>query len=88
MKKCSLIIISFVFMALAHLAGASQADDATITISGHTAGATPFHQQIDPGGQQYNRSEEHSVHDRSKAGLRHPATVRHLFQRLPREPGI
>ena len=42
MKKCSLIIVGFVFMALAHLAGASQADDATITISGHTAGATPF----------------------------------------------
>ena len=25
-----------------HLAGASQADDTTITITGHTAGATPF----------------------------------------------
>ena len=29
-------------MVLTHLAGASQADDTTITISGHTAGATPF----------------------------------------------
>jgi arylsulfate sulfotransferase len=29
-------------MVLTHLAGASQADDTTITITGHTAGATPF----------------------------------------------
>ena len=29
-------------MVLSHLAGASQADDTTITITGHTAGATPF----------------------------------------------
>ena len=42
MKKCSLIIIGFVFMVLTHLAGASQADDTKITISGHTAGGTPF----------------------------------------------
>ena len=41
MKRCSLLI-SVVFMVLSHLAEASQADDTTITISGHTAGATPF----------------------------------------------
>ena len=29
-------------MVFTHLAGATQADDTTITISGHTAGATPF----------------------------------------------
>ena len=29
-------------MVLTHLAGANQADDTTITITGHTAGATPF----------------------------------------------
>src|SRR5512133_2744909 len=42
MKTCSIIIIGVVFMVLTHLAGANQADDTTITITGHTAGATPF----------------------------------------------
>jgi len=42
MKSCSLIIIGTVFMVFTHLAGANQADDTTITITGHTAGATPF----------------------------------------------
>ena len=37
-----IIIIGAVFMVLTHLAGANQADDTTITITGHTAGATPF----------------------------------------------
>src|ERR1051325_1090053 len=41
MKTCS-IISSVVLMVLTHLAGATQADDTTITITGHTAGATPF----------------------------------------------
>ena len=42
MKTCSLIAVSAVFMIFSHLAGASQADDTTITITGHTAGVTPF----------------------------------------------
>jgi arylsulfate sulfotransferase len=42
MKTCSLIIIGAVFMVFTHLAGANQADDTTITITGHTAGTTPF----------------------------------------------
>ena len=42
MKACSLIITGAVFMVLTHLAGATQADDTTITITGHTAGVTPF----------------------------------------------
>ena len=42
MKTFSIIIIGAVFMVLTHLAGANQADDTTITINGHTAGATPF----------------------------------------------
>jgi arylsulfate sulfotransferase len=42
MKTCSLIIVGAVFMVLTHFAGANQADDTTITITGHTAGATPF----------------------------------------------
>ena len=42
MKTCLLIAVGAVFMILSHLAGATQADDTTITISGHTAGATPF----------------------------------------------
>jgi arylsulfate sulfotransferase len=42
MKTCSIITIAAAFMVLSHLAGANQADDTTITITGHTAGATPF----------------------------------------------
>ena len=42
MKACSIIIIGVVFMVLTHLAGANQADDTTIRITGQTAGATPF----------------------------------------------
>ena len=42
MKTGSLIIIGSVFMVFSHLAGANQADDTTIRITGHTAGATPF----------------------------------------------
>jgi hypothetical protein len=42
MKKCLIIIILFVFMVLTHVVNATQADDTTITITGHTAGATPF----------------------------------------------
>src|SRR5262249_44270922 len=36
------IIIGATLMVFAHLAGANQADDTTITITGHTAGTTPF----------------------------------------------
>jgi hypothetical protein len=42
MKTCSLIIVGAVCMILSHIAGANQADDTTITITGHTAGVTPF----------------------------------------------
>src|SRR3982750_4311735 len=42
MKRCSLIIVGAVFMVLSHLAVANQADDTTITITGQTAGVTPF----------------------------------------------
>ncbi len=41
MKTCS-IIVGAVFVVFTHLAVANQADDTTITITGHTAGATPF----------------------------------------------
>jgi hypothetical protein len=42
MKTCSLIVVVAVFMVFSHLAGATQADDTTIRITGHAAGATPF----------------------------------------------
>lgn len=42
MKTCSLIIIGAAFMVFSHLAGASQADDTTITITDQTPGVTPF----------------------------------------------
>jgi arylsulfate sulfotransferase len=42
MKTWSLIAVSAVFMIFSHLAGASQADDTTITITSKTAGVTPF----------------------------------------------
>src|SRR5215208_6099753 len=45
MKTCSSIVVVAgiaIFMVFAHPAGANQADDTTIRITGHTAGATPF----------------------------------------------
>jgi arylsulfate sulfotransferase len=42
MKTRSSIAVSAVFMIFSHLAGGSQADDTTITITGKTAGVTPF----------------------------------------------
>jgi arylsulfate sulfotransferase len=42
MKPYSLIVVGAAFMVFSHLAGASQADDTTITITGQTAGVTPF----------------------------------------------
>ena len=42
MKTCSLIVVVAIFMIFDHVADASYADDTTITIIGHTAGATPF----------------------------------------------
>ena len=42
MKTYSLIVVGAIFMAFSHFAGSNQADDTTITITGHTAGATPF----------------------------------------------
>jgi hypothetical protein len=36
------MIVVVVSTVLARLAGANQADDTTITITGHAAGATPF----------------------------------------------
>src|SRR3954451_12344695 len=42
MKACPIIIIGAVFMVLSHVVDATQADDTTITLTGHTAGATPF----------------------------------------------
>src|ERR1043166_7388253 len=41
MKICSIISVA-VLMVLTNLVGANEADDTTITITGHTAGATPF----------------------------------------------
>ena len=42
MRTCAIIIIGAVFTVVTHLACATQADDTTIQITGHTAGATPF----------------------------------------------
>src|SRR5690349_2556435 len=42
MKRCFLIAVAAVIMAFSHRAGASQADDTTIRITGQTAGASPF----------------------------------------------
>ena len=41
MKTCLIISVA-VFMAFTNPVGATQADDTTITITGHAAGATPF----------------------------------------------
>src|SRR5438132_6989480 len=42
MKTRLLIVLGAVFMVFSHFAGASQADDTTIRITGQTAGVTPF----------------------------------------------
>ncbi|MGE5219257.1 MAG: aryl-sulfate sulfotransferase [Chloroflexota bacterium] len=42
MKTRWVIAVTAIFFVFSHLAGASQADDTTITITGHTAGVTPF----------------------------------------------
>src|SRR6266436_6619230 len=42
MKTCSLIVVGAAFIVFPHLADASQADDTTIRITGHAAGAAPF----------------------------------------------
>jgi hypothetical protein len=42
MKTCSLIVGGAVIMVFSHLAGANQADDTLIRITGQTAGVTPF----------------------------------------------
>jgi len=42
MKRCSLIVVGAVIMVFSHFAGANQADDTTIRITGQTAGASPF----------------------------------------------
>src|SRR5215217_8688913 len=42
MKTCLIISVGAVFMVFTQLASATQADDTTITITGNTAGATPF----------------------------------------------
>jgi arylsulfate sulfotransferase len=42
MKTYSLTIVGVVFTVFSHLAGANQADDTTITITGRLAGVTPF----------------------------------------------
>ena len=42
MKTYLLIIVGLIFMPFTDVARATEADDTTITITGHTAGATPF----------------------------------------------
>src|ERR1043165_8472621 len=42
MKKCLVIVVAAAFIVASHIAGASFADDTTITITGDTAGPTPF----------------------------------------------
>src|SRR6476620_12424542 len=42
MKTYSLVVVSGVFMVFSHVAGATQADDTTIRITGDAAGVTPF----------------------------------------------
>src|SRR6266568_7768399 len=46
MKTTSLIVVGAGIMVFSHFAGATQADDTTITITAQTAGATPFISQL------------------------------------------
>src|SRR6266481_2168502 len=42
MKTCSLIVVGAVIVVCSHFAGANQADDTTIRITGQSAGASPL----------------------------------------------
>ena len=83
-----LIIVIAVFMVFTHLASATQADDTTITITGHTAGATPFISKLtlEVSNTTVLKSIQFAI-DPKPGSVTRPF-VRHLFQRLPREPGI
>ena len=88
MKTCSLIVVGAAFMVFSHIAGASYADDTTIRITGYTAGVTPFNGRLAL--QVSNTSVLKSIQFTvtSETRLSHPAFIRHLFQRLPCEPGV
>jgi len=88
MKTYSVIIIGAILMAFSHFAGSNQADDTTITITGHTAGATPFISRLtlEVSNTTVVKSIQFTIDPKPRFG--HPATFRHLFQRLSPEPGI
>ena len=88
MKAYSLIIVGAVFMVFTHLASATQADDTSISITGHTAGATPFisNLTLDCSNTTVLKSIQFEIDP--KPGFGRSSIIRHLFQRLPCEPGI
>ena len=83
MKICSLIVVGAIIMVFSHFAGANQADDTTIRITGQTAGATPFISKVSLAVSNTTAFEEHSVHNYAESRLCYPATVRHLCQFVP-----
>jgi len=84
MKTCPIISIA-VLMVLTNLVGANEADDTTITITGHTAGATPFISNLTL--EVSNTSVLKSIWFAIDAKP-DSVTVRHLWQRLPPEQGV
>ena len=88
MKTCSIIVVGALFMVFSHLAGASHADDTTITITDQTAGLTPFISKLTLAVSNTSVLKSIQFAIDSKARLSHTATFGHLFQRLPREPGL
>ena len=79
MKTRSLIILTALSLVFSHLAGASQADDTTITNHRPDARRDTLHQQGDLSGQQHERSEEHSIHSRLRSQARSPGHCQALI---------
>ena len=85
MKTCTIIIVGAVFMVFSHVAGATHADDTTITITGHTAGATPFISKLtlEVSNTTVLKSIQFTI-DPKPGSVTRPF-FGHLFQSIPRE---
>jgi hypothetical protein len=70
MKSCSLIIAASALMLYPRFAAASQADDTTITITGHAAGVTPFISKLN-----LTASDTTSLKSIQFTVTRHPGSV-------------
>ncbi len=66
-----------------HLAGATQADDTTITITAKNNGPTPFISQLTLLASDINAIKEYSIYDCAQERFSDSSPFRDLFARLP-----